>query len=427
MHDNKFKISILLVAFLFLLFFIDLKAQTADELKNLIDSRASQIEKLEKEIAGYQKEIEALSSQSASLSSTIKSLQLTRRKLETNINLTQDKIASKNYEIQRLDSQINNKEENIDDNKRIINKTFLSINELDDQSLAELILGNRSISEALEAFEQLSIIQNGLKEKIEKLNEDKSNLENNKKASEKAKLELVKLNNQLANERSLVVETMAEQADLLKETAESESKYKEMLSKKKAEQLAFQQEISNYESQLKILINPDLIPHTGSGVLFWPLDKVTVTQKFGVTDFSSKNPQFYKTGAHNGVDFRAPIGTPVKSALSGVIAGVGNTGTIPRCLSYGRWVLVKHDNGLSTLYAHLSLPTVVPGQSVGAGEIIAYSGNTGASTGPHLHFGVYASQGLQIIKITKKEFPTVVNCVGSIIPVGKPLDPLLYL
>lgn len=427
MHDNKFKISILLVTSLFLLFFIDLKAQTADELKNLIESRASQIERLEKEIAGYQKEIDTLSSQSASLSSTIKSLQLTRKKLESNINLTQDKIASKNYEIQRLDSQINNKEENIDDNKRIINKTFLSINELNDQSLPELILGNRSISEALEAFEQLSMIQNGLKEKIEKLNEDKSNLENNKKASEKAKLELVKLNNQLANERSLVVETMAEQADLLKETAESESKYKEMLSKKKAEQLAFQQEISNYESQLKILINPDLIPHTGSGVLFWPLDKITITQEFGVTDFSSKNRQFYKTGAHNGVDFRAPIGTPVKSALSGIVAGVGNTGTIPRCLSYGRWVLVKHDNGLSTLYAHLSLPTVVPGQSVGAGEIIAYSGNTGASTGPHLHFGVYASQGLQIIKITKREFPTVTNCIGSIIPVGKPLDPLLYL
>jgi murein DD-endopeptidase MepM/ murein hydrolase activator NlpD len=59
--------------------------------------------------------------------------------------------------------------------------------------------------------------------------------------------------------------------------------------------------------------------------------------------------------------------------------------------------MVKHTNGLSTLYAHLSVIKVSPGQQVTTGETLGYSGNTGYSTGPHLHFTVYASQGVKIM------------------------------
>jgi murein DD-endopeptidase MepM/ murein hydrolase activator NlpD len=263
--------------------------------------------------------------------------------------------------------------------------------------------------------------------KIDKLSKDKANLEINKKASEKAKADLLKLNTQLSNERSLILSTTNEQAEILRDTNANEANYKKMLATKKEEALAFQREINSYESQLKILIDPKLLPSIGTGVLSWPLDNVYITQRYGRTDFSVSNKQFYKDGSHNGMDFRAAIGTPVRSARAGVIAGVGNTDVIKKCKSYGRWVLVKHDNGLSTIYAHLSLASVVVGQKVESGEIIAYSGNTGAATGPHLHFGVYASQGLQVLKITKQAFPSVVNCINSVIPVGKTLDPASYL
>ncbi len=79
-----------------------------------------------------------------------------------------------------------------------------------------------------------------------------------------------------------------------------------------------------------------------------------------------------------------------------MVRGVGDTDLVCRGASYGKWILVEHPNGLSTLYAHLSLIKVSTGQQVLLGEIIGYSGNTGYSTGPHLHFTVYATQGVQI-------------------------------
>ncbi len=398
-------------------------AETALEIKQKIDQRNADIDKLEKEIAEYQKQIDALSSQSASLQSTLKTLQLTRQKLEKNINLTQDKITSKNYEIQKLDSEIDNKAGDISDNRRIISKAFATINEVGWQSMPALVLGSRSISDTFESVEQLGALQQGLYSSIDKLSQDKANLEANKKASEKAKAELLKLNNQLSNERAVVLATSNEQAELLKETGQSEANYKKMLATKMEEAAAFQNEINNYENQLRILIDPKLLPASGKGALKWPLDNVIITQKFGKTSFSLSNCNLYKDCSHNGVDFAASRGTPIKSARAGVVVGVGNTDAVLKCKgrSYGRWVFVKHDNGLSTVYGHLSSVSVFVGQKVETGEIIAYSGNTGASTGPHLHFTVYATQGAQLFKITGT------RCAGVTIPVGSPLDPLLYL
>jgi murein DD-endopeptidase MepM/ murein hydrolase activator NlpD len=401
--------------------------ETVDAIREKIDKRNSDIAELEKEIASYQKQIDTLSSQSATLQSTLKTLQLTRQKLEKNIALTQDKITSKNYEIQKLDMQISGKVGDINDSQRIISKAFLTINEIGPLSLPALVLGSRTISDSVDSVEEISSLQSGLYKKIDQLSEDKANLESNKKASEKAKAELLKLNNQLSNERALVLATADEQADILKETNDNEQNYKKLLATKREEALAFQREINSYESQLKILIDPKLLPKMGSGVLSYPLDNIFITQRYGRTDFSVSNKQFYKDGSHNGMDFRAAIGTPVRSARTGVVMGVGNTDVIRKCKSYGRWVLVKHDNGISTIYAHLSLPSVVVGQRVETNELIAYSGSTGAATGPHLHFGVYASQGLRVAKITKQEFPSVVNCINSVIPVGKTLDPADYL
>lgn len=104
---------------------------------------------------------------------------------------------------------------------------------------------------------------------------------------------------------------------------------------------------------------------------------------------------------------------------------VANQSIASTCYSYGKWIMVKHDNGLSTLYAHLDLIKVTVGQRVSLGETIGYSGNTGYSTGPHLHFSVYATQGVRIEK-----FSDSINCKNAIIPQADwraYLNPLLYL
>jgi murein DD-endopeptidase MepM/ murein hydrolase activator NlpD len=85
---------------------------------------------------------------------------------------------------------------------------------------------------------------------------------------------------------------------------------------------------------------------------------------------------------HEGIDFAAPMGSPIKAVSSGrvVYSGWAN--------GYGYVVIVEHQKGLRTLYAHNSKLLVRVGESVGRGEVISRSGNTGNSTGPHLHFEV---------------------------------------
>lgn len=86
---------------------------------------------------------------------------------------------------------------------------------------------------------------------------------------------------------------------------------------------------------------------------------------------------------HYGVDYAAPSGTKIKSAASGVVTFAGVKA------GYGKVVEIKHSNNLKTLYAHLSSFNVKKGQKISSGQYIARVGNSGLSTGSHLHFGLY--------------------------------------
>jgi len=422
--SKLFGVVVLFVA-LFLTLPHEIVGQTVEELENRIEQRNADIRALEREIAEYQKQINYLGSQASSLSSTIKSLELTQKKLEADIKVTENKIAAKSLEIQELSLQIGKKERNIDDDRRIIAQSFVSMNEFGGQSLPEMLLGSESLSGAWHQLEGLSVVQRGLEEHISELRDIKARLETNKRATERAKTELISLNEQIKGQRKAVVATAAEKNSLLKETKQSEAQYQKILKQKTAQKEAFEKELYEYESQLRLAVDASKLPKVGSGVLRWPLDNVFVTQYFGNTAFSTANPQIYNGKGHTGIDLRASIGTPVKSALSGVVAGVGDTDAVPGCYSYGKWVMVTHANGLSTLYAHLSVIGVTKGETVSTGQPLGYSGNTGYSTGPHLHFGVYATQGVQI-----RTFDTSRNCRGALIPLADfkaYLNPLSYL
>lgn len=93
-------------------------------------------------------------------------------------------------------------------------------------------------------------------------------------------------------------------------------------------------------------------------------------------------PTYPSGKKHTGIDFGISQGTPVGAAVSGTVAQVNDSGR----KGYGRHVIVQGDNGKWFVYGHLSQPKVSKGQHVDAGNLIGLSGNTGNSTGPHLHF-----------------------------------------
>lgn len=97
---------------------------------------------------------------------------------------------------------------------------------------------------------------------------------------------------------------------------------------------------------------------------------------------------------HNGIDIAVPIGTKILNPYAGIVESVFYNS------SGGNQIIIKHDNGLTTGYAHLNSINVVKGQRVGKFEIIGTSGNTGVSTGPHLHFTLTDMHGNKIDPLT---------------------------
>ncbi len=104
------------------------------------------------------------------------------------------------------------------------------------------------------------------------------------------------------------------------------------------------------------------------------------------SSFGARSDPFSGEGAfHTGLDLQAQRGTPVHVTADGVVQRAGWSG------KFGKLVVVDHGNGIDTYYAHLSQFSVVPGQEVRRGEVIALSGSTGHATGPHLHYEVRLS------------------------------------
>lgn len=110
-----------------------------------------------------------------------------------------------------------------------------------------------------------------------------------------------------------------------------------------------------------------------------PSPRYSVSSRFGVR----KDPLLGTPALHSGMDFRAPMGSEILAAGGGEVITAGWNG------GYGRMVEIRHANGFMTRYAHMSEILVKEGQKIAPGDIVGKAGNSGRSTGPHLHFEVH--------------------------------------
>jgi len=113
-----------------------------------------------------------------------------------------------------------------------------------------------------------------------------------------------------------------------------------------------------------------------------------ITSGFG----TRKHPVTGVISEHNGVDIAVPIGTPIKSPLNGTVAQINTHAT------GGKQIIIKHTNGYKTGYAHLFeyAQGIVEGKKILQGEVVAFSGNSGKTTGPHLHFTLTNPMGVKV-------------------------------
>ncbi|OHA19562.1 MAG: hypothetical protein A3C08_02665 [Candidatus Taylorbacteria bacterium RIFCSPHIGHO2_02_FULL_47_18] len=410
---------------LFLALFIAVGVASADisDLQYKISERNQQIAALEKEIAAYQGELDKLGGEANSLKNAISELDITRRKLLAEITATESKISAATLSIDSLTENIAVQQVSIGRGSAGMEKTLRILAENGRSSMAEIFLNENGFSGAWREADALRVVQARLAERVRSVKELKAGLESDREKLDAKRKELTALKGELADRKRIADGQRAEQQSFLNQTKNKEVNYQKLLDARLALRESFAQELLEYELQLKFELDPSRLPQSGSGVLKWPLNNVKITQYFGNTAFAKSGA--YNGSGHNGIDFRASIGTPVKSSLSGVVKGVGDTDKTCAGASYGKWILIEHGNGLSTLYAHLSLIRVSEGQSVSTGEVIGYSGVTGYATGPHLHLTVFATQGVSIA--TR---PSRVCGRNYILPAANPnayLNPLSYL
>lgn len=399
-----------------------------DELKSQMETRSSDIADIESEIRALEEELAAIAAEKRTLESTVRSLELARQRLSAEINLKQQKIDAIDLSIERLELEVDEKERLIAQNREAIAQSLRKIQENDDQTMVEAILSHETLAEYWSDADTLEQFQVSLKNDVHKLSMLKKEVEEHKLEVIDSKDEVLSLQRELIDERALITESKQEQSNLLSVTESKESEFQRLIDERERQKEQFERELFVIESQLQIEIDPSRIPEARAGILAWPLEEIKITQYFGRTVAAQR---LYASGSHNGVDFGTPHGSRIRAALSGTVEAMGNTDDQRGCYSYGRWVLIRHNNGLSTMYAHLSKTAVTIGDEVETGQVIAYSGGTpgtpgaGYSTGPHLHFTVFATQGVRV-----QRYDTSIYCKEVEIPIADSrayLDPMPYL
>jgi murein DD-endopeptidase MepM/ murein hydrolase activator NlpD len=360
-------------------------AQTATDIQSKIDQNNQNIQSLEQEIAGYQGQLDSIGQQKSSLASSIKQLDLTKKKLNADIAVTQNKIDKTNLTIQNLSSDIVSKESSIQNNIRSIAVGLKNVNELEQTNMLQNIFSQDNFTVVLNDINNISTLRQTIRTDIDTLKQVKGTLEDTRKTTIDAKNQLLHLKSQLSDQQKIIAQNTLEKNNLLTQTKNSEANYQKLLKDRIAKRDIFEKEINDYEMQLQYVLDPSKLPQ--GRVLSWPMDKIYVTQLFGKTVAAKR---LYTSGSHSGVDFRASVGTPVLSMADGVVAGTGNTDLTCYGGSFGKFVFIQYNNGLSSAYGHLSLIKAVEGQTVKRGDVVGYSGNTGHTTGPHLHVSLYA-------------------------------------
>ena len=232
-----------------------------------------------------------------------------------------------------------------------------------------------SFSDLISRIDFINEIARYNKKVISDLQEIRQELADDKAALEQQSEELTASKQELEGQIS---ESMKLLAEYIKTEEGKQAEYDAI----KAEEEALDDLIAAAEAKARELGMDDIAGTVGGYV--WPCNGIRwITSKFG----GRNSPGGIGSTNHKGVDIGTPMGTPVLAAKAGKVTWASSNG------GYGQCVIISHGKGNSTLYGHLSGYNVKVGDMVSQGQVIAYSGNTGNSTGPHLHFGIMENDG----------------------------------
>ena len=397
--------------------------ESSAELQTKINERATLIKKLEEEIKTYSDLADKSSKEAQTLSNYIKTLDNQVKSISSDIKKSQISIDKTSLEINKISNEIVGNEEKMFRLRQGMRESLYNQYILDGTSIVENFLSDKNIMASIKDIEFLQVIQDKIQSSIKDIIQVKIELEGDKTEEQLKKEALEKEKIILKSKQTSLNIVKSEQTSQLTITKNQESNFKKELAARKKQKEAFEKEMFDYENKLKYILDPKSIPKVGSSPLDWPLEAIRITQQFGITNASKR---LYASGSHNGVDFGAKVGTPLLAMADGVLVAQGDTDAVCKGVSFGKWVLIKYNNGLASTYGHMSQLSLSAGTTVKKGQIVGYSGNTGYSTGPHLHVSLYPADAVNAISRPSASCPGK-NLTMPIAPVTSYLDPLAYM
>ncbi|MGL5694230.1 MAG: M23 family metallopeptidase, partial [Peptostreptococcaceae bacterium] len=304
---------------------------------------------------------------------------------ESNIKSTEEKIQKLNSETEETKKEIENLQNSIKENEEFLGQRLKVINNNYSMGYIKVVLSSDSLSDF---FNNLYMVKEVIEQDrvlLKELEEDKATVEEKKKELEVKTNEQNELKLSLEADNSKIESDKAEvealKNNLIKEEDELESDIAKIIAKEeaeakaKAEAEAQKNDNSSSSQGGSSSGSSSQVVTSGS----WPVPGYSrISSPYG----NRIHPVLGTTKFHTGIDIPAPKGAPVTAYDSGTVIYSGVQG------SYGNTVMIRHDDGKVTLYAHNSALTVSVGQRVQKGQVVAKIGSTGRSTGPHLHFEV---------------------------------------
>ncbi|MCI9539902.1 MAG: peptidoglycan DD-metalloendopeptidase family protein [Lachnospiraceae bacterium] len=367
-HGMRFLVLCLVLSLSFPVYASSTKDKLSDAEQDRKDMQ-NRIEAVEDKI----KELDALRKDAKAY---IAAMDAELAKAEENLVDLQNQTAAKEEEIAQTEIELAHAKEVESEQYESMKIRIQFMFENGNQSYLDLILNSGSIEEILNKVEYISQITEYDRKMLEEYKKTRAEIEEKEAQLVKEHEELEILVAQAEEEKAaieLLINSKAQQlAQYEEDIAASEAELEEM----EAEAAALDNRIAELEEQWRQ--ENSRVIYDGGQFLF-PLDYYSrVTSEFGWRD----HPIFHTQRLHNGIDFGAPSGQPIKAAYRGevVIAEYSS--------SAGNYIMLNHGNGLATVYMHCSKFNVSVGQVVEKGDIIGFVGSTGNSTGPHLHFSV---------------------------------------
>ena len=348
---------------------------------NIFAVTKAQVDALKTKVAEAGKRKNELKNQLSGLTNDLSALQKQISLLDSQIEAQQDEIDAQEELLTELTQMIADKTIELEESERQQAEQYAQLRsrlrymvEHGTTSSLSILLSSDSFSDFLNRYEiirQISLRDENLFEQLKAIRDkvltEKRELEDTKKDAEDTKAQME------ANKAELEAQMEAKRKQMESiQLAQKNVKdaYTAMIETEDELMAQYKKAAAEYAAQSTYV----------GGTFMWPLPagNNVVTCKYGMRT----HPITGKRKLHTGVDLRAATGTKVYAANKGTVTTSGYSS------AWGNYIIISHGGGITTLYAHMSKRSVSKDDKVKQGDIIGYSGNTGYSTAPHLHFEI---------------------------------------